>query len=62
MNTESEEEIRNEIKQIKAISYPERSVEDMRRLNDLEAEIRRRSLLTDTGMLSSNMLSKYLSI
>ncbi len=43
MDTDSEESIRAEISCIKTISYPLRCIEDKKRLNDLEREIRRRN-------------------
>lgn len=42
MDADSEESIRQETGDIKAIPYSNRSPDDKRRLNDLEAEIRRR--------------------
>jgi hypothetical protein len=42
MDTDTEESIRTEISEIKAIPYAERTPDDKKRLNDLEAEIRRR--------------------
>ena len=42
MDQDTEESLRAEIRDIKAVPYAERSTEDKRRLNDLEAEIRRR--------------------
>ena len=42
MDTRTEESIRVEISEIEAIRYSERTSDDKRRLNELEAEIRRR--------------------
>jgi len=42
MDTRAEDSIRAEIRDIKAIPYASRSGDDKKRLNDLEAEIRRR--------------------
>lgn len=42
MDTDTEENIRAEIADIKSIPYSDRTIEDKKRLNELEAEIRRR--------------------
>ena len=42
MDNDSEDSIRAEIKEIKDIPYSQKSEHHLRRLNELEAEIRRR--------------------
>ena len=42
MDARSEDSVRAEISAIEAIPYAQRSADDKKRLNDLEAEIRRR--------------------
>ena len=42
MDADSEDSLRSEISDIKGIPYAQRSSEIWKRLNDLEAEIRRR--------------------
>lgn len=42
MDARSEESLRQEIQAIEAIPYPNRTIDDKKRLNDLEDEIKRR--------------------
>jgi hypothetical protein len=58
MDLDSEDEIREEIRQIKAISYAARSADDKKRLNDLEAEIRRRHPELQQGKIPNTLVSR----
>ena len=51
MDARSEDSVRAEISAIEAIPYAQRSADDKKRLNDLEAEIRRR--LPELGKVPS---------
>ena len=60
MDADSEESIRGEISEIKAIPIAQKTEQHFRRLNDLEAEIRRRH--TDRqGSLKMFSLLNYIS-
>lgn len=54
MDTDTEEEIRDEIHQIKAIPVAQRTAALLTRLNDLEAEIRRRHPELQQGKISQH--------
>ncbi len=49
MFNDTEDELNAERIAIKSIPYPQRSEEDKRRLNDVEAELRRRNTAPQAG-------------
>ena len=53
MDARSEDSVRAEISAIEAIPYAQRSADDKKRLNDLEAEIRRRHPELQLGKVPS---------
>jgi hypothetical protein len=59
MDSYTEKNIRAEIAAINEIPYGDRTIEDKRRLNDLEAEILRRHFVLQSGEFLSFLFPYY---